>query len=343
MMQTPKFLRGLQGVAFIATTAVKMFLMTITPMSLDLAFLVDQMMSPSKWANAPYGIFMRLILQGWQLLPVDHPQLITSWTVDYFLGSPGLYLLVFLIKFPLLLLDVLTGCALFAIVSSEGIGERRASMTFWLWFLNPYVFLVNEMWGAVDLLPTLLLLVALAALQNKKIVSGAFAFAAATAFKLFPILLLPVFPALGKRSKTTALFVTMGLVGIGVYYWWTFTAGFDSWLALKQYDQFSQYFDEYVITTIAGEAIGLATVGLIVSYAVIGEKWRNDRTKWLDGIAGVPRLLRTGQLVPSILYMGDSGDHVRRCHWKTTTGLLAVAHFFGSIHGHYGLLFILHL
>lgn len=282
MMRIPKFLSGLQGVAFTATSAVKIALMTITPMSFDLAFLVDEITAPSKWANAPYGIFMQLIFRGWQLLPVDHPQLVTSWTPDYFNGSPGLYILVFLLKFPLLLLDILTGYVLFTIVRSEGLGDKKASMAFWLWFLNPYVFLVNEMWAAVDLLPSLLLLVALAALQRKKIVGGAFAFAAATAFKLFPILLLPVFPALGKRSRTTALFVTMGLVGIGVYFWWTLAAGFDPWLALKQYDPFTQYFDEYVIATLAGETVGLATVGLIVSYAIIGEKWVHDRTEWLD-------------------------------------------------------------
>jgi len=281
-VQIPKFLQGIQGLAFATITALKLILMTLTPLSLDLAFVIGQVTRPSKWALAPYGQFMRGIISAWMTLPVDHPALVTSWTVDYFKGTVGLYVLVFLIKLPLLLLDILTGYALFEIVRREGLGDRKACFAFWLWFLNPYVFLVNEMWGAVDLFPTLLLLVTLGLLQVKKVFGAAATLFVATAFKLFPIMIVPIFPALRRRSKTTLLLVVSGLLGVAAYFLWVSSAGYDPFLALKQYDQFTQYFDEYLITTTADQSVGLATIGIIASYAIMWEKWRHDRKEWLD-------------------------------------------------------------
>jgi hypothetical protein len=253
--------------------------MTLTPMSLELAYLMSQVTHPSKWDRTPYGKIMEYIFKGWQTIPVDHPVLATSWPVGVFRDSAGIYLLVFMLKLPLLVLDVLVGLLLYEMLIAEGLPEKKASLGFFIWFVNPYVFLVNEMWGAIDLIPALLVLLAIFCLRVKKPLRGAAAFGAAIAAKLFPVLLLPIIPSIGRRSKFTLAFIASAVLGVGAYLAWVSYAGFDPGLQLRQYDPFTQYFDEYALLTGSGANIGLATIALVVTYAFLAEKWPRDRER----------------------------------------------------------------
>ncbi len=268
----------------VATATLKAILMTLTPLSLDLTVAVDDVSQRGTLAATPYGAFIGLILRAWQAIPVDHPALTSSWTVDFFHPSIGLYTLVFLVKLPLLILDILTGLLLYHLVQSEGLDKRRAIFAFWLWFLNPYVVLVNELWGAVDLLPTFLVLLTLSYLKpDRKKLRAAVAFGAATAFKLFPILLLPVFSLIGKRSKFNYLLVASGVLGVAVYLGWVTYAGLNPWLTLREYGQFTQYFDEYAVSSPNGYTLGLCTVGLVVAYSLLAEKWAGGMSGLVSG------------------------------------------------------------
>jgi hypothetical protein len=248
-------------------------------MSLDLAYLISQVTQPSKWNRTPYGRMMECVFKAWQAIPVDHPLLATSWTAEIFHPSAGLYLLVFMEKLPLLILDIAAGLLIYEILLSEGLGEKKASLGFFLWFLNPYVILVNESWGAVDLIPTLLVLSTIFLLRARRPLQGATAFGAAIAAKLFPVLLLPIFLSIGKRSKFTLAFVTSAFLGVGAYVAWASYAGFDLGLQLHQYDPFTQFFDEYRFLTSSGSYIGLAPIALVVTYAFLAEKWPRDHAR----------------------------------------------------------------
>ena len=275
-----------QRLALISVTALKAILMTITPLSLDLAFTVSQISSSSPWGKSPYGRFMESVLYIWQILPVDHPAVASSWTVDFFHASPGLYLLVFMLKLPLLGLDLLTGALLYKMVENAKLGRDRANLAFWLWFLNPYVLIVNEMWGAFSLLPTLLALWACASFrENEKTLRAAAVLAGAIAANLFAIMILPMFLILNKQRRSRLILIAGGILGVAIYFGWVSYAGYDPWISLKQYDQFTQYFDEYLISGIfAGPTheIGLATLGVVLSYAIVARKWLGGKRGVFD-------------------------------------------------------------
>jgi hypothetical protein len=258
---------------------LKALLMTLTPMSEDLAYVVNRIFAGGPQARTLYGSFIRTVIAFWTTLPVDHPPILTSWTVDFFQPSIGLYLLVFLLKLPLLVLDLLTGILIYRTAVSLGSGERKGMVAFCLWFLNPYVTLMTEMWGTVEILPTFLLFWAIASLRTRNgRVRAVITYAAATAIKLFPAILLPIFPPIFRpRSKFSLFLLLASALGISAYFGWVYLAGYNPWFQLKQYDLFTQNFDEYVISTANGVQVGLATIGLIIVYVLIAERWPRNR------------------------------------------------------------------
>jgi hypothetical protein len=278
-------LHSLETFVVIVAGIVKASLMTLSPMSLDLAYAVHQTLVGSVQGRTPYGIFIKTMIAFWTAIPVDHPSLLTNWTVDIFQPSFGLYLLVFLLKFPLLVLDVLTAVVIYWFALNAEVGKDKARFAFFLWFLNPYVLLTNEMWGTVEILPTFLLVLAFGSLQIKRSrIWSALTYAGATAVKLFPFILLPIFLSVYRpRRKLSLLFVLACALGVSSYFAWISLAGYSPWFQLKQYDLFTQNFDEYVLSATTGAAVGLATIALIITYVLIAERWPRDQAATFDG------------------------------------------------------------
>jgi hypothetical protein len=254
-------------------------------MSVDLAYAISRTLTHATQGRTPYGVFIGAVIAFWGTLPVDHPSILTGWTVDFFQPSFGLYLLVFLLKLPLLVLDLLTGVLIYRISLNAGVSEHKAAVAFSLWFLNPYVMLTNEMWGSVEILPTFLLVLVYAFSRTRKgQIGAAFTYAAATAVKLFPVILLPIYPAVFRaRRKLSLMFVLACALGVGTYFGWVSFAGYNPWFQLRQYNLFTQYFDEYVISTTGGIQVGLATIALILTYVLIAERWPRDERASFDG------------------------------------------------------------
>ena len=281
-------LQSLDTLVVIVAGIVKTSLMTLSPMSLDLAYAVHQTLVGSVQGRTPYGIFIKTMIAFWTTIPVDHPSLLMNWTVDIFQPSLGLYLLVFLLKFPLLVLDVLTAVVIYRVALNAGVGEHKAKLAFFLWFLNPYVVLTNEMWGTVEILPTFLLVLAFGSLQTKRSrIWSALTYAGATAVKLFPFILLPVFLSVYRpRKKLSTLFVLACALGVSSYFAWIYLAGYNPWFQLRQYDLFTQNFDEYVLSATTGGAVGLATIALIITYVLIAERWprQGDQAVIFDAV-----------------------------------------------------------
>jgi hypothetical protein len=64
-------------------------------------------------------------------------------------------------------------------------------------------------------------------------------------------------------------------------------AGYNPWFQLKQYDLFTQNFDEYVLSATTGAgAVGLATIALIITYVLIAERWprQGDQAAIFDAV-----------------------------------------------------------
>ena len=265
-------------------TFLKAIIMTLTPLNLDLSFVVSRIDQTSGLTMTPYGALLKMIVGIWLLVPVDHPVLASAWSIDSFNPSFGIYVLVFMIKLPLLILDLFTGLLLYfiAVRPELGLTEKKARRVFFLWFLNPYVFLVNEMAGAVDIYPAFVLILAFALIAARKHVPSACAYAASVALKLLPFMLLPALAALEKRNRQRLLILFCGVVGVGIYVAWLLRSGYDPLSILLQYDPFTQNLDEYAVLTGAKTGLGLMSATLAISYVLVALKWKSDLGGLLD-------------------------------------------------------------
>jgi len=260
-----------------------------TTLSPDISFLISTLDGQSKWSLSPFGILSSWIIQAWRNLPVDHPPL-ASWSRPGFEYTTGAHLLVAMIKLPLLVADVIVGLVIYRIARSFS-PARRARAISLAWFLNPFVILLVEMWGAVDIVPTLLLLVGTYLAVTGRLTKAMTAIASGIALKLFPILVIPVVLAREKFTKQRAAVIAFAAAGLTVYFSWVWAAGYDPWFTIRQYDLFTQYIDEFAIQTATTEAkafggvrLGMVTLILIPAYVFVLERWRPDSAALLDGM-----------------------------------------------------------
>ena len=148
---------------------------------------------PPLWA---YIIHPALALASFSLSPnllgvrVDTLSLsIESWKLPPIITSPFFNILV---KLPLIIADVLIGIILYSIVK-ELIDEKRAKMTFILWFFNPLVIFIDSIHGQFDVIPTLMTVLAFCLLCNRKYFSSGIAIGIGVMLKIFPIYLTPLY------------------------------------------------------------------------------------------------------------------------------------------------------
>jgi len=289
-MRLPSFVSSRRALAlFSSAVAVKVVIMTLTPMSLELSLILSGSNRPylnyaiytheSRWGMTPYGKLIQLLTAAWQAMPLQHPALSSAWSVNFFQPSPALYLLVFLLKLPFLLLDIVAGVLVYRLLLAEGLSRNRASFGFFLWFLNPYVLLVNEMWAAVDLISVVLVLLTLLFLRTRKTILGAAAFALAIAAKLFPILFAPLFPCVNRGRKLNLLLGGATILGLVGYLIWVSYARYDVVLQLRQHDPFTQNFDDFSVGATIGVPADLAILALVLTYGFLAEKWPKGRRR----------------------------------------------------------------
>lgn len=282
-MRFPGFTRP-QAFFLTLITAVKAIIMTLTPLNLDLSFAVSRIDQTSMLTMTPYGALLKMIVGIWLLVPVDHPVLASAWSIDSFNPSLGIYVLVFMIKLPLLILDLFTGSLLYFIAARPELGltEKKARHVIFLWFLNPYVFLVNEMTGAVDIYPAFVLVLAFALIAARKHVPAACAYVVTVSLKLLPFMLLPVLAVLERRNRQRLLILFGGVIGVGIYVAWLLRSGYDPLSQLLQYDPFTQNIDEYAVLTAGKNGLGLMSATLVISYVLVAMKWKSDLGGLLD-------------------------------------------------------------
>jgi hypothetical protein len=248
--------------------------MTITPLSLDFTLLVDSISQSSNnpQALSPYGFLQRGIIAVWLSLPVEHPNIALAWTANHFESSFSLYLLVFLLKLPLLIADIATGVAIYCYLGRTK--TNRKALGFFAWIVNPVVLVFNEMWAPVDLLPTFFLFSAILMVSlGKRRITSLLSFALSIAMKLFPLLILPAIAiALKNRRKHLFELLLGSTIGVLFYFTWVIAVGFDALTKLQQYDPLTQYLSFEPFTgTIAslGQQVGMGFGQQLVSIGIV--------------------------------------------------------------------------
>jgi len=151
------------------------------------------------------GGLLALLFGLWATLPIAHQPLNSIIGEFYFNPSPEGFVLVFLMKLPTLLFDLLAGVLVFMLVKDATGSAEAGGRAFLLWYLNPFNVFIIEIWGAYDIIPAALLVLSILCCQRGKWSIGGLALSLATIFRIFPILLLPVFLMYAVRKKRAAV------------------------------------------------------------------------------------------------------------------------------------------
>ena len=159
------------------------------------------------WSYPPPQLWVIVALyQFWTVLPVSHNLLIAGMFSELVRGyiPAGVHdflfdpVLVFLLKLPSIIADVISGIIILEALREFKVGEERARLGFKVWMLNPVVIWISSASGHFDAIPTLFALYALVSLVKRRFSRAAISLGVGGAWKLWPFLLLPVLIAIQR-------------------------------------------------------------------------------------------------------------------------------------------------
>lgn len=166
---------------------------------------------PSVAQTGPYtglGLVLVPFFALWAFLPIQHPSLSTFIGTKYFfVPSVEGYLLVFLMKLPILVFDVLTGLLTYEVVRRMTGSSETGGKAFLFWYLNPFNAYLMNSWsspGTFDVVPTAILLLAVLCGSGNRWFRAGLCLSIAGIIRLFPVLLLPFFLAYTVRESPRA-------------------------------------------------------------------------------------------------------------------------------------------
>ncbi len=147
------------------------------------------------------------------------PAFIFGLTYSFYLalGEPSRFLYYFLLKQPMVLSDVAVAIVLFRIITiakSPDLG--RTALLIWLYF--PFGILISSVWGALDPIALLLILLAVFYFATSRQVASATMLGVAIFLKTMPVVALPVFlvqlrTGLNSRLRFAAISLAIPIVG----------------------------------------------------------------------------------------------------------------------------------
>ncbi len=151
------------------------------------------------------GAYMfSLAYRLWLALPLEHPPLETVYptTVPVPVFQPSLagYILVFTMKTPIMLFDILILALIIRVVFSRTASSRKALLAAAAWALNPLVTLL-ENYNGIDISAAFFLLLAAHFFERKKAVLVSFTLAVGSLLRIAPALFFPAFALVHVKER----------------------------------------------------------------------------------------------------------------------------------------------
>ena len=123
--------------------------------------------------------------------PVNPEEISRMLTTFFtFISHPGIFRVLFLLKLPYLVFDLLCAWMLFKLAGKN-------AFRFWMW--NPVIIFVTAIYGRFETIPLFLLLLSIYLLKKERSEWAYFSLSLAILLRIYPVLLLPFF--LRKEKK----------------------------------------------------------------------------------------------------------------------------------------------
>lgn len=270
--------------------ALKLTLMTITPWGFDFTQTfkaVNYSLKGVGYHTAPWVWFLSLFYRLWLRLPLDHTGVAEALLRGEAppLGLEGSFL-VFLLKLPLLVFDLACGAVLS--LYARKLGSMDWPRTLALWVLNPYVTLVVEMGGSMDVLPVTLMVLTFflyTTSRFKRPTLGVASLFAGVGVKLYPVLISPILLIFQNGWKRRGPVLIASTIGAGLYFYWVWRMGVDPLYSLLNYSPITFHVSEFMLTPYDSR-IGLATMAAFIYGFLIHRYWGRSEGEVLPALMG---------------------------------------------------------
>ena len=142
----------------------------------------------------PLQVILAPFFWIWTKLPIDHPPLASLPFTD----STSAFSLSVLMKFPSFVADIATGGLVYKLVRQMTSSEKKSRIALLSWYCNPFNIYWIEAFGAMDVIPTFILLLAIVLGMKRRWFSCGLCVAIASILRIFPLF---VFPFLFVQAK----------------------------------------------------------------------------------------------------------------------------------------------
>lgn len=221
-----------------------------------------------------FGLWVKIInpLSDGQFLSTLFEHL--SWV----LTNRGLIWHIFLFKLIYLPFDFGIGWLLWKSFKKDS--ERKQALL--LWLFNPVVFYSLAM-GNFDLIPTFFVVLSLYFAQKKQLLSSSLALGVGAAYKMFPLLFLPLIFVLSKKPqlKLKVLFLGLAPLVLSILPFWN-SAAFRS---VVLFSPLTQKFLSAKIMISENSGISIVLMGLAALYFLFAHYGGRTQDLWRYGLA----------------------------------------------------------
>ncbi|MGO9643821.1 MAG: hypothetical protein ACLPY5_03625 [Candidatus Bathyarchaeia archaeon] len=142
----------------------------------------------------PLEVILAPFFWLWTKLPIDHPILASLPLTE----STPAFSLSIVMKLPSFLADIATGGLVYKLVRQMTNSKRKSQIALLSWYCNPFNIYWIEAFGAMDAIPTAILLLAIVLAMNRRWFSCGLCVAIASILRIFPLF---VFPFLFVQAK----------------------------------------------------------------------------------------------------------------------------------------------
>lgn len=240
--------------------------------SVSLGYITSGRFPPISETGVYGPIFLLLtpFFWFWTRLPIDHPPI----TSMLFSNSTPAISLSILLKLPLFVADVATGIIVFKITKRISNSETKSKLATLVWFGNPYNIYWIDTFGAMDAIPTLILMLAVLLGTDNKWCRSSLCLSAATILRIFPIFTLPFFlPAVQTRIRGYVSFmagyVCPLIIGLIIVY----ATGAGTLSAIAQIPKVEYWVLDFLGGTLVNQYVRIALVLVSVQFIVTVRYW----------------------------------------------------------------------
>jgi hypothetical protein len=208
-------------VALFAILIVKILVMVMFPpqgdlinwtvgSSIALQFISNGIFPPIS-ATGVYGPLMILLAPFfwvWTKLPIQHPQINSM----LYSNSASAIILSILMKIPTFLADIATGVLVCKVTMQVTHSRTKSKLAFLVWYANPYnIYWINA-FGAMDVIPTLIVVLAIYYGNMGKWSRSGIWLSIATVLRIFPIFIVPFFLRAVRAARREYEYLLSGYI-----------------------------------------------------------------------------------------------------------------------------------